>query len=171
MSYNVRDDNGLFGPLAGVEIPNGAAAPTVVAHQVVEPVEFTAIAAANFAASTTYTLYIAPLAATTASSIAPLGNQGRIMGASHFYSTAASGAATYTIEVCPSGTANGSGRAAVTNAALNTVLSNAPANLTLSTNLNNLLVNPGDRINLVVGSTATTALVDFNVTIYLARIS
>lgn len=171
MSYNVRDDNALFGPLAGVEIPNGAAAPTIVNLQVFEAVIFSAQVAGSFAASTNYTIYTAPLAPTVASSIPNLGSKYQILGATHFYSTAAGAAATYNIEVCPSGTANGSGRNAVAAAALNTALSNAPANLTLSTNINNLFVNPADRINLVVGATATTNLVDFCVTIYLAKVA
>lgn len=171
MSYNVRDDNATFGPGAGVEIPNGAGASTQAKLQLFAPIQFNAQTATGFAASTNYTVYINPLAPSNASSLPPLGAQYQILGATHFYSTAATGAATYNIEVCPSGTANGSGRNAVTNAALNTTLSNAPAALTLSTNVDNLVVNPGDRINLVVGATATTALVDFCVTIYLARVS
>jgi hypothetical protein len=171
MSYSVRDDNATFGAGASVEIPNGAGASTQVKLQIFEALVFTAETATSFAASTDYTIYISPLAPSNASLIAPLGAQYQILGATHFYSTAATGAATYTVEVCPSGTANGSGRTAISGAALNTALANAPANLTLSTNVDNLVVNPGDRINLNVGSTATTALVDFNVTIYLGRVA
>lgn len=171
MSYNVRDDNGLFGPLAGVEMPNGAGASTVVAHQLFEGIGFNAVAATGFAASTTYTIFLVPPAPSTATGLAPLGGQYKIMGASHYYSTAATAAANYSIEVCPAGTANGAGRDAVLNQALNVAATTTPTPLTLSTNVNNLLVNPGDRINLIVGATATTGLVDFCLTIFLARVS
>lgn len=171
MSYNVRDDNATFGPAASVELPNGAGAPTIANLQLFEAVVFSAQTAAAFAASTTYTIYLAPLAPGASTGIVPLGAQYKIAGATQFYSTAAGSAATYTIEVCPSGTANGSGRTAATAPALNTALTNAPANITLSTNLNNVVVNAGDRINLVVGATATTSLVDFCVSIYLIRVA
>ena len=169
MSYNVRDDEARFGPKAAVEFLAGAGAPTVCRLVATTDIGYTAPTATQLAASTNYTIYVAP--PVVAGLVAPLGTQWQIVGATHFYATAAGSAATYTIEVCPSGTANGSGRAAVTSAALNTALSNVPAALTLSTSVANLVVNNSDRINLIVASTATTSLVDFNVTIYLARVN
>lgn len=172
MSYNVRDDNGLFGPLAGVEIPNGAAASTIVAHQLFEPVTLVGDAA-TIIASHQYTLLIAPPAPSVASSLPPLGASYKVLGVSIYYHTAASGAATIALEICPAGTADGSGNNVLnaTNYALNTALTaNTPSNLALNTNVDNLLMAPNSRLNAVLGSTATTGLVDLCLAVYVARV-
>jgi hypothetical protein len=179
MSYNVRDDQALFGPLAGVEIPNGASASTVVAHQVMEPVGiFGAIGGtafpANFVAGTTYTVYLSPPAPSVASGIVPLGALYRVLGVSVYYSAAAAGAATIAIENVPAGTANGSGAniLSATNYALNTALTaNTPSSLALNSNINNLTIQPNGRINVIAGATSTASLADFCLAIYLARVS
>jgi hypothetical protein len=171
MSFNMRDDNGLFGPLAGVEIPNGAAAPTVVAHQLVEPVSLVGDAA-TVIASHQYTLFIAPPNPSLASGLTPLGAQYKVLGVSIWYHTAASSAATVAIEICPAGTADGSGNnvLSATNFALNTVLTaNTPSSLALNSNVDNLLMAPNSRLNTVFGATATTGLVDLCLVIYVAR--
>jgi hypothetical protein len=171
MSFNFRDDNGLFGPLAGVEIPNGAAASTVVAHQLVEPVTLVGDAATVIAAHQ-YTMFIAPPSPSLASGIAPLGSQYKVLGVSIWYHTAATGAATVALEICPAGTADGSGNnvLSATNFALNTALTaNTPSNLALNSNVDNLLMVPNSRINAILGATATTGLVDLCLCIYIAR--
>lgn len=173
MSYNVRDDNGLFGPLAGVEIPNGAGAPTVVAHQLVEPVTLVGDAA-TIIASHKYTLLITPPNPSAASALVPLGASYKVMGVSIYYGTAAVGAATIALEICPAGTADGSGTnvLSATNYALNTALTaNTPSNLAINTNVDNLIMVPNSRLNAVLGATATTGLVDLCLTVYVARIS
>lgn len=173
MSYNVRDDNGLFGPLAGVEIPNGASAPLVVAHQLVEPVSLVGDAATIIAAHK-YTLFIAPPSASVASGNQPLGNSYRVLGVSIYYGTAAAGAATLALEITPAGTADGSGTnvLSATNYALNTALTaNTPSSLALNSNINNLTFAPNARLNAILGATATTGLVDLCLQVYVARIS
>ena len=169
MSYSVRDDNSVLGSQASIEFNNGAGAPTVVKIPSFHNVTFNAQTASQLVASNNYTIFIAP--PVISGGKPPVGAQWQIIGAQHFYATAAGSAATYDIEVCPSGTANGSGRVAVNDAALNTSLSNAPASLTLDTNVDNLVVNPGDRINIIVGGTATTSLVGYNLSIVLARVA
>ena len=179
MSYNVRDDNALFGPLAGVEIPNGAAASTIVAHQVMEPVGiFGGIGGtafpANVVAGTTYTVYLSPPNPSVASGIAPLGSSYRVLGVSVYYSAAAAGAATVALENVPAGTANGSGAniLSATNYALNTALTaNTPSALALNANVDNLTLTPNSRINVILGATSTASLADFTLSIYLARVS
>lgn len=173
MSYNVRDDNALFGPLAGVELNNGAGAPTIVAHQVIEPVSLVGDAATVIAAHV-YTLLIAPPGPSAATGIAPLGASYRVLGVSIYYATAAAGAATLALEIVPAGTANGSGTnvLSATNFALNTALTaNTPSALPLNANINNLTLAPNSRLNATLGATATTGLVDLCLQIYVARIS
>ena len=173
MSFNMRDDNGLFGPLAGVEIPNGAAAPTIVAHQLVEPVTLVGDAA-TIIAGHTYTLLLAPPAPSVASGITPLGSQYKVLGVSIYYATAASGAATLALEIVPAGTANGSGTnvLSATNYGLNTALTaNTPSSLALNSNVDNLLFAPNSRLNAILGATATTGLVDLCLCVYVSRVS
>src|SRR5208337_3451157 len=112
MSFNVRDDAGLFGPLAGVEIPNGAGQSLVVAHQISEPSGLFGLAAATFVsqattAGTNYTIFMAPPQASAASGLLPQGQLYRIIGCTVWYTTAAAGAAQMYVEICPAGTANG----------------------------------------------------------------
>lgn len=172
MSYNVRDDAGLFGPLAGVEMPNGAGAPLIVAHQLMEPVSLVGDAATVIAAHV-YTLFISPPNASAATVLPPMGTQYKVVGVSIYYATAASGAATIALEICAPGTANGSGTnvLSATNFALNTVLTaNTPSNLALNTNIDNLLFSPNSRLNATLGATATTGLVDLCLMVYIARV-
>jgi len=173
MSFLVRDTNSLQGPLAGIEIPNGAGAPTVVAHQVIEPVSLVGDAATIIAAHT-YTLLIAPPNPSAGTGILPLGGSYRVLGVSVYYATAAAGAATIAIETVPAGTANGAGANVLSAAtyALNTALTaNTPSALALNSNVNNLTLGPNARLNVILGATATTGLVDLSLMVYIARIS
>jgi hypothetical protein len=173
MSFNVRDNLGLFGPSAGVEFPNGAGAGTVTAFQVMEPISLVGDAATIIAAHV-YTLFIAPPNPSAASALVPMGSKYQVLGVSIYYGTAASGAATLFIENVPAGTADKSGSniLSASNYGLNTALTaNTPSNLTINTNIDNLTVLPNSRINAYLGATATTALVDLSLMIYLARIA
>ncbi len=173
MSYTVRDGVVLLGPLSGIEIPNGAAASTVVSHQLVEPVSMVGDAATIIAAHT-YTLLLSPPNPSVATGITPLGSQYKVMGVSIYYATAASSAATIAIENTPAGTANGSGANVLSAStyALNTALTaNTPSSLALNSNVDNLLLSPNSRLNVILGATATTGLVDLNLTIYVARVA
>jgi hypothetical protein len=178
MSYNVRDDNAIFGPSAAVELLNGASASTIARLQVMEPVGiFGAIGTGgtnpNFAASTYYTVWISPPLPSVAGGTVPLGGKVQVAGVQIFYSTAASGAATLFIENCAAGTANGSGVniLSATNYALNTALTaaNTPQSLALNSNVDNLQVAENSRINIYTGSTSTAGLADLTVAIYLIR--
>lgn len=173
MSFNVRDANNLVGATSGIELSNGAGASTIVAHQVIEAVTLVGDAATIIAAHT-YTPFIAPPAPSTASGIVPLGAVYRVLGVSVYYATAASGAATIALEITPAGTANGSGTnvLSATNYALNTALTaNTPSALALNANIDNLTFAPNSRLNVILGATATTGLVDLSLQIYVARIS
>jgi len=179
MSYNVRDDSALLGPGAAVEIPNGAGASTIAQLQVYELVGiFGATGGAsgtnpsNFIASTDYTVFIAPPGPSQSLVLPALGFKYQVVGVSVFYSTAAAGAATLAIEICPAGTANGSGNNVLAAAtfALNTVQSNTPFNLTLNTNIDNLTISTGGRLNFNAGATATTGLVDLTIAAYLIKV-
>jgi hypothetical protein len=169
MSFNVRDSRGVFGPFAAVEFPNGAGQSVLAGLQAYEPVTYNAPTAAQFVAATTYTIYLSPPNPSAATALLPLGVTNRVVGASMYYSTAATGAATFSAEICAPGVANGSGTAVITNAALNTAASNTPTNVTLNSNIDNLTFSPNSRLNLIVGATATTALVDFVVVFYIIR--
>lgn len=174
MSYNVRDSNILVGPTSGVELPNGAGASTVVAHQVMEEVGIFGQDAATFSASRNYCVFIAPPNPSAATAIKPLGSLYQVLGVSVFYHTAANGAATIAIEICPAGTADGSGANVLSAStyALNTALTaNTPSNLALNASVDNLQIAPNGRINVITGGTATTGLVDFTLAIYVARVA
>lgn len=173
MSYNVRDDNALFGPLAGVELPNGAGQSTVVAHQVIEPVGLFGMTATTFPASSFMTVFIAPPNPSTANGIVPLGQKYQVVGGTYYYKTAAGSAATFTVEIVPAGTADGSGNnvLSVTNVALNSVASTTPTALSLNSNVDNLILLPNSRLNVNSGATATTSLVNFCIQLYVARIA
>jgi hypothetical protein len=183
MSYNQRDDQGLFGPLAGVEIPNGAGQSLIVAHQLSEPSGLFGLAAATFVsqattAGTSYTIFMAPPQASATTSQLPQGQSYRIIGASVFYTTAAAGAAQMFVEICPAGTANGSGNNAIQQSSnpyylLNTALTtaNTPNQILLASNIDNTIILPGGRINVYVTTVATTGLVNFTLVVNVARIS
>jgi hypothetical protein len=175
MSYNVRDDNAIFGPMAQVELPNGAGAPTMARLQVIEPVVLSAATATLIPASATFTLFISPPLPSTASLLPPLGGKFQVQGVSVAYSTGASGAATIALEICAAGTANGSGTNVLSASTFSIAQgtnagSSTPYNLTLNTNVDNLQITDNSRLNLIVGSTATTGLVAFNCTVYLTRV-
>lgn len=172
MSFNVRDSVGLAGPLGGVEIPNGAAASTVVAHQLVEVVGVFAQNATSFPANFVATVLITPPNPSVTTGATPLGATYKVMGVSIFYSAAAGGAATLLIENVPAGTANGAGAAVLAAPfALNTGQSNTPFSPALSTNVNNLTLLPNSRLNIYAGATATTTLAGMTCVVYVARIS
>lgn len=174
MSYNVRDDNAIFGPMASVELNNGAGAPTLARLQVVEPVVFTAPVAASFAESNYFTLFISPPLPSNASSLQPLGGKFQVAGISIAYSTGATGAAVLNVEICPAGTANGSGNnvLSTTNVSLEQSVnpgSTTPYNLTLNTNIDDLQLIENSRLNIYASGAATTGLVDFCFCAYLIR--
>ncbi len=174
MSYNVRDDNAIFGPNAMIELPNGASASTLGKLLVVEYATFQAPTATQLPASGYYPLFICPPLPSVASVLPPLGGKFQVAGISVVYSTGATGAATIAFENCAAGTANGSGSnvlsattfsiAQGTNAG-----SSTPYNLTLNTNIDNLQLTDNSRLNMLTGSTATTGLVNFSVAVYLLR--
>ena len=183
MSYNVRDENSIFGASASVEIPNGAGASTITAIQNFEPCGLYGVNATSFVsqattAGTSYTVFIAPPAPSAATGITPLGSLYQIVGANIFYTTAASGAARMVVEVCPAGTANGSGNVAIQQSSnayylLNTALTtaNTPNNILLASNVDNLQIAPGGRVNIYVTTVATTGIINCTVQLYIARIS
>jgi hypothetical protein len=169
MSYNVRDDNGLFGPLAGIEFTNGAGASTIVRHQGYEPVNFIQGGATGLSmANTTTTLFVAPAAGNTV--LPPMGALYQVLGVS-YYATANSSQPNSNIylESTNSGTANGSGLAilAININAANSAILSTPQIQTLSTNIDNLQVWPGGRINMLTYN--TTGITDLTLSVYLAR--
>jgi hypothetical protein len=171
MSYNVRDDAAIFGPNASVELLNGAGAPTIAKMQVVEPAIFTAGVASEFVESDYYTIFLSPPLPSNASALQPLGGKFQVAGASMYYSTAATGAAVLNVEICPPGTANGSGNNVLSTAgvALNTAATTTPTNLTLNTNVDDLQLVENARLNVYANGAATTGLVDFIFVAYLIR--
>lgn len=167
MSYEVRDDNALFGPGAGVELPNGAGASTVVAHQVIEVCGLFGINAG--AATGNDCVFIAPPNPSAATGIAPLGSQYKILGVQYNYDVA-SASGTFAIEVTAPGTATGSGVNALNAATVSTAVAatNIPSSAALNTNPNNLLIAPNSRVNIKWGGTAT-GLVNCSILVYIAR--
>lgn len=139
-----------------VTLPSGTTIGGVLNSQN-EYVSFTALAATNFAASTNYPIFVVP-------------NDGatwKVVAVSYRFSAQAGSAATFTVEVTPSGTAMGSGTAQTGNLTLqgttNTVINGT---LTASTTLA-----AGSQLTLVVGSTATTSLANLEFTAVLQRVS
>lgn len=183
MSYSTRDDQPTFGNLAAIEFQNGAGASTIAGIQAWEPAGVYGVAATTFVsqattAGTSYCVFIAPPSPSTAAGTLALGAQYKIVGGSIFYTTATSGAAQMYCEVCPAGTANGSGNNAILQSSnayylLNTAIttSNVPNVIPLSTNVDNLLINAGGRVNLYVTTVATTGLVNCTVQFYITRVS
>lgn len=165
MSYNVRDDNALLGPLAGVEINNGAGAPLIALLQVMEPVTFIAQAAANAINST---IFIAPPAPSAASGFPPLGGY-QLVGLSAVWSTAST-SGTVTVEKATGTQAPGSGTVLLTGTINTATAANTVANGTVITNINTRTLAPGDRLNLVFSGTETN-LVDLAVIAYMVRTS
>jgi hypothetical protein len=172
MSYAIRDDNPTFGSLAAVEHANGAGASTIGCIQSYEPIEFEAQTATTFAANQKNTVFIAPPTPSQSLGLVALGQKYQVLGASVYYSTAGGAGSTLILEICPAGTADGSGNTILAAPfSLATAQSNTPFNLTLNANVDNLTVLPGGRINVNAGATATTGLVNLCVMIYLARIA
>jgi hypothetical protein len=165
MSYNTRDDNGLFGPAAGIEINNGAAAPLIARLQIMEPVNYYAAAAAN---AVTQTCFICPPAASVASGFPPQGTY-QVIGASLVFSTASS-SGTVQIEKATGTTAPGSGTNMLTGTMSTAGTANTVVNGTVVSNPNTLTLNPGDRLNVVIGGTQT-GIVDLCVDVYVIRVS
>jgi hypothetical protein len=168
MSYTVRDDNAIFGPLAAVEYPNGAGASVIGCIQNFEPIELIASAATLQAFNT---VFIAPPAPSTATNLPALGQKYQIVGVSYYYSTAST-SGTMSIEVVPAGTANGSGTNVLStaNVSLSTAATTTPNNATLNANIDNLFILPNSRVNVNSAGTLTN-LVDLAVMIYITRIA
>jgi hypothetical protein len=180
MSFSVRDINDTLGALAQIEFPNGAGAPTLGCVQAWENAGIYGatggtVFPATVIAATNYTVFMSPPNASLSLGQPPLGGNWVVKEVSIFYSTAASGAATLAIEICPPSTANGSGNnvLSATNFALNTALTagNTPQVLALNANIDNLTMVPNARLNFNFGATATTGLVDLTVIAYLVRVS
>lgn len=169
MSYTVRDDNALFGPLAGVEISNGAGASTIVAHQLVEPSGLFGITAAG--ATGNYCIWVSPQNPSTSTGAIPLGAQYKVVGVQYSYDTASS-SGTIAIENCAAGTATGAGANVLSAATVSTSVAstNTPAIAALNANVDNLLIAPNGRINVKFGGTAT-GLVNLCVQVYISRVS
>lgn len=175
MSYNMRGDPGIFGPSAAVEIPNGAGQSLLAKLQTFEPCGFFGIDAGNVTTAHKYCVFLAPPNPSAASGTLPMGGSYQIIGGSIIANTAST-SGTLAIEVCPAGTADGSGNNVLSTT--NTSLAAAgpgigvatPASLTLSTNVDNLIIAPNGRINMIFGGTLTN-LVNLNCTLYLIRTS
>lgn len=172
MSFNVRDSNILVGPLAGVELPNGAGQSTVVAHQVLEPVGLFGASATTFA-NGSYTVWITPPNPSGASGLVPLGQQYKVVGGSYTLNTGGT-SATLAIEICNAGVANGSGNNVLSTATIGLASGNqtgsTPASLTLASNIDNLLLAPNSRINFISAGTVT-GLAGFTAQLYVVRVS
>src|SRR5689334_13539983 len=109
MSFSVRDTNATFGNLAAIEIGNGASAPLVTRIQNFEPAGILGGNATNLVTGTRYCVFLAPLNPTnTAPVTLPFGGGYQIFGGEYIFNTASS-SGTLAIEVCPAGTADGSG--------------------------------------------------------------
>jgi len=172
MSYSVRDDNPILGAGAQIAFGNGATGPVLARIQAVEPVVIFGDAG-NFTTGHKYSAFIAPLGPTAG--VPALGTNWQIIAGVINVGTASS-SGTLAIEICPSGTADGSGNnvLSTTNTSLASsgtgVGGNAPAALTLNSNIDNLIITPGGRINFIFGGTLTS-LVNLNCTLYVARVS
>lgn len=165
MSYNVRDDNGVFGPATSVEINNGAGAPILARLQVMEPVNFYAAAAAQ---AVTQTLYICPPAASAATNFPPLGTY-QVIGVSAVFSTAST-SGTLQLEKATGTQAPGAGTALLTGTMSLSGTANTVVNGTVVANPNTLTLNPGDRLNVIIAGTVTN-IVDLCADVYMIRVS
>jgi len=173
MSYTMRDDNPILGSLASVEHSQGYGASVIGCIQSYEPCSLNGATTATFVASTFNTIFIAPPSASLANVTLPLGLKWQVVGVSYRYTTASTAAATVSIEICPAGTADGSGNNVLSaaNFSLQTAPSNTPTQPALNTNVDNLIVLPGGRINVNAGAAATTPLANLTVVVNLARIA
>jgi hypothetical protein len=168
MSFNFRDDNGLFGPNASVELANGASAPTIVKMQLVENVTFSAIAAGNALNTVVWT---APAAPGVATGTLPLGQYSLVEVQMRATAPVTSGATTFQIERLPSGTGTGSGTnllsAAInlTNLVANTVTTAVPSTSLANANV---ILAPGDSLGVLFGGTLT-GLANLVVTLSIVR--
>lgn len=175
MSYNVKDDNGIFGQGAAVAFGNGAGGSTIGKIQAIEPVGMFGIDAANVTTAHAYSVFLAPPTPSNASATVNLGGSYQILGGSIRVNTAST-SGTLAIEVCPAGTADGSGNNVLSTATTSLasggtgVGTATPASLTLNTNVDNLTVANNARINFIFGGTLT-GLVNLNCTLYVARVS
>lgn len=165
MSYNVRDDNALFGPSAGVEIPNGAAAPTVALLQIMEPASLTLQTAPT--SGNKYCIFIAPPSPTAG--IQPLGGKYTVVGVEASWGVAST-SGTIQIEKCTTGTADGSGTSLLSPALSGSTTAATPVNGVLVTNATSLTMLPTDRLNVVFGGT-TTNWVNLVIMVYISRVA
>jgi hypothetical protein len=171
MSYTIRDDNPIFGSGAAVEHSQGYGASVIGCIQSYEPTSLNGATAATFVNGSFNTIFIAPPSASLANGTLPLGQKYQVVGVTYRYGTAGGAGSVFTVEIVPAGTADGSGNNVLnaTNVSLATAASNTPTNLALNTNVDNLIVLPGGRINVNASGAATTGLANFTVMVYLAR--
>jgi hypothetical protein len=122
-----------------------------------ETIQFSALTATSFAASTNYALYTAPNDSRT----------WQIVGVSYRFSTQSTAAATFSLEVAGAGIAAGSGTAQ-TGALTLQGTTNTTLNGTLTTQT---AFGAGSQVNLVVAATATTGLANFSLTLIIQRVT
>lgn len=165
MSFNFRDDNGIFGANASIELNNGASASTLVKQQIVEYVQY------NSATTGTNTLiFMSPSNASVAATAQPLGSYAVVEVMVRYATSSTSGVVQ--VEKTPSGTAVGSGTNLLATAistsgtALNTTVYGFP-----STSLSNAnaMVSNGDGFSVIFGGTQTS-LTNLAVTIGVVRV-
>lgn len=164
MSFNFRDDAGLFGPNASIEIPNGASAPASYKMQLVEMCQYNAINVANVSNTVVFT---APPAASVATGALPLGQYSLVEVNARWSANTGANAATLQVVQAPSGTAVGSGTNLLATAinlqtTADTISTAFPANP-------NLVLSPGDSLGLLFTGTLT-GLANIAVTVVVARV-
>jgi hypothetical protein len=169
MSYTMRDDQPIFGNLAAVEHSQGYGPSVIGAIQSYEPCSLNGETAATIGAFNT--IFIAPPVASASLVNLPLGQKWQVVGVSYHYQTASS-SGTVSIEICPAGTADGSGTnvLSATNFSTSAAATNTPIQPALNTNVDNLIVVAGGRINVNTAGTQT-GLVNLTVVVNLARLA
>lgn len=164
MSYNVRDDNALFGPSAGLEIPNGAGAPTIALMQIMEPTSLTLQTAPT--SGNKYCIFIAPPSPTAG--IQPLGAKYQVVGVEASWGVAST-SGTIQIEKCTTGTADGSGTNLLSGTINGAATAATPVAGALVTNASSLTMLATDRLNVVFAGT-TTNWVNVCIMVYISRV-
>jgi len=165
MSYNFRDDAGLFGPQAAIEIPNGASAPAQYKMQLVEMCQYNGINVANISNTVIFTT---PPAASVATGALPLGQYSLVEVSARWSANTGSNAATLQVVRVPSGTAVGSGTNLLATAinlqtTADTITTAFPSNPAL-------VLTPGDSLGLLFTGTLT-GLANIAVTTVVARVA
>ena len=167
MSFNFRDDAGVFGGNASIELGNGADAPLLVKQQIVEFIQYNV---ATTVPTTNNVIWTAPQAAGHAAGAFPLGTY-QLTGISLRYSTASS-SGTVMVEKTPSGTGSGAGTNLLTTAVSTSAAANIAYYGTLLTTLSNAnaTLSAGDSLSIIGGGTQTN-LVNLAVTLQLVRVA